>query len=390
MKRKRIIKKILTLTAWLLVGGSMVVLLAAANRRQSERVCRGLAVSVTSDGEHLFIDKGDITQQVKTIAKGSLVDHSIAQINLGSLEQTLEKHTWIRNAELYFDSRDVLHVIVSERQPIARVFTTGGASFYIDSSGHRMPLLSKVAVRLPLVTNFTPAKKLSARDSALLKDVKKIVSYINGDPFWSAQIAQIDITPMRTFELLPVVGSHIIRVGTAEDFEDKLARLFVFYKQVLSKAGIDKYKAIDVQFKGQVIGMRSTETATIDSVLLQKNIAELIQRSKEQAMQDSIAAAEAFNAEIRRDSTIKELMYSLEEREALEADLPVVKLVEKKDSIVKKPVEKKAAPKPTAVIVKKKPVSIPVKTTKSKPAEKTKNVVKKEPPKPKAVMKKRD
>lgn len=369
----------------------MIVLLAAANRRQSERVCKNLAVSVTSDGEHLFIDKADITQQIKSISKGSLINRPISAINLGQLERTLEKHTWIRNAELYFDSRDVLHVIIAERQPIARVFTTGGSSFYIDSSGYRMPLLSRVAVRLPLVTNFTPAKKLSVRDSALLKDVQKIVSFINSDPFWSAQIAQVDITPMRTFELLPVVGSHIIRVGTADDFEAKLSRLFIFYKQVLSKVGMDKYKAIDVQFKGQVIGMRSTETAAIDSVLLQQNIAALIQRSKDQAMQDSIAAVEAFNAEIRRDSTIKELMYSLEEREALEADLTVLKPVEKKDSTEKKPVQKRVTPKPASIFVKqRKPVSSPVKTTtKSKPVDKPKKVIKKTP-QPKAVMKKRD
>jgi cell division protein FtsQ len=356
-----------------------------------------VAVSVTSDGEHLFIDKGDIAQQVKTIAKGSLINRTISGIDLGSLERTLEKHTWIRDAELYFDSRDVLHVIVSEREPIARVFTTGGSSFYIDSAGHRMPLLNKVAVRLPLVTNFTPAKKLSTKDSIVLQDIKKMVRFINSDPFWSAQIAQIDITPMRTYELLPVVGSHVIRIGSADDFEEKLGRLFLFYKQVLSKAGLDKYKAIDVQYKGQVIGMKTTETAVIDSVLLQQNIATLIQRSKEQAMQDSIAAVEAFNAEIKRDSAIKELMYSLEEREALEADLPLVKPVEKKDTIVKsikpqtviKPNQAVVNTKPASVAKRTNPTSNPVKTkSTSSPVVKPKSEVVKKP-QPKAVMQKR-
>jgi hypothetical protein len=149
--------------------------------------------------------------------------------------------------------------------------------------------------------------------------------------------------------------------------------------------------------------MKTTETAAIDSSLLQRNIAALIQRSKEQAMQDSIAAVEAFNAEIKRDSTIKELMYSLEEREALEADLPLIKPVEKKDTLTIKPVHKaKVAPKPlqTAakpnikkmqpVAKKAKPVSDPVKTkSKSSPVVKPKSEVKKKP-QPKAVMQKRN
>lgn len=389
MKRKRIIKKILIFAAWMVVGSGLILLLAAANSRKNEVVCHKVSISITSDGEKMFVDKNQIGQQLKKFANGSLVNRPIADINLASLERKLEQHSWIRDAELYFDSRNVLHVVISERQPVARVFTLSGGSFYIDSAGQRMPILDRAAIRVPLITSFPSAKKLKLADSVLLKDVKNLVQFINADPFWSAQIAQVDIVSANRFELIPVVGNHIIRIGTVENFREKLARLFLFYKQVLSKAGMNKYKVIDVSYKDQVIGMRSSATAAIDSMQLQKNIADLIARSKQQAFMDSLAAVQAFNEEARRDSSIKEVLYSLEEREALEADIVKTIKEPKKDTASAKPKIKNAAKPASAAPAIKKVVSNPIKTKEqSKPIEKTKTESKKAP-QPKAVMKKK-
>ena len=82
-----------------------------------------------------------------------------------------------------------MHVIVSEREPIARVFTAAGSSFYIDSAGKRMPLLAGVSVRVPVVTNFSAAKVMNKKDSLMLGSIKTITSFLNEHPFWSAQIA---------------------------------------------------------------------------------------------------------------------------------------------------------------------------------------------------------
>src|SRR5207237_171324 len=155
---------------------------------------------------------------------------------------------------------------VSERTPIARVFTTSGTTFYMDSTGKRMPLLPDVTVRVPVVTDFTSAKQYSKQDSAVVKDIATIAQYINSHSFWSAQIAQIDVTPAGTFELLPVVGNHIIRIGHAENLDEKLSNLLLFYKQVLSKTGVDKYAVIDVQYKDQIVGSHERTISAIDSV----------------------------------------------------------------------------------------------------------------------------
>jgi len=321
LSKKKTIRKAIVIGACLLAGGSIATLLLAANRKEATHYCKRIDVTVKSAGEKFFISKGDILAQLNGAADSGIVNRSIETINVAHLEKTLEKHQWIRDAELYFDTQDVLHVVVSEREPVARVFTTAGTSFYMDSAGKRMPLLPDVSVRVPVVTAFTAAKVLNKNDSAVVKDLATITQYIYTHPFWAAQIAQIDITPAGTFELLPVVGNHVIRIGHADDLDQKLSNLLLFYKQVLRKTGVDKYAVIDVQYKDQVVGSNEKTTSAIDSVQLQRNIQELIRRTKAQAEADSLAVVEEAAIAAKDSAAKAELTL---QKEAAEKPKPVV------------------------------------------------------------------
>lgn len=283
MRLNRTIKKVLLISTFAIVAVGMTVLLAAANGKEEKNLCKDLAVTIKGEGENFYVDKHDIIGSIRYEAGGRLVNRPIEEIDLAKLERQLEKSAWIRDAELYFDSRNVLHVIVYEREPIARVFTTEGRSFYIDSSGVRLPLLEKVSVRLPVVTNFTNAKKLTTTDSLMLTDLKELTRYLGGHEFWKAQVAQIDIAGPRSYEIIPTVGNHVIRIGNAENLAEKFDRLLVYYRKVASKVGIDKYAVLDARFDGQIVGVHKGQTSVVDSLQLQRNIKELMERSQLQS-----------------------------------------------------------------------------------------------------------
>lgn len=278
MSRKRTIRRIVVLGAWMLVIAGIATLLIAANGRKKEQRCRKVSVVVRGVGENYYIEKEDIQKGLEKAAGGPLLNREVNSVPLATLERQLERNAWIRDAELYFDSRNVLHVVVWERQPVARVFTTTGTSFYLDSAGQRMPLLEKVSARVPVVTGFTAARRWNRRDSLQLKEVKAVAAYIYAHSFWNAQVGQIDITA-DGFELIPTVGRHVIRLGSAEAIDQKLHRLYVFYRQVLRQTGFDRYSVLDVRFDGQVVAVNRGVTSDVDSVQLQKNIAELLERS---------------------------------------------------------------------------------------------------------------
>ena len=83
--------------------------------------------------------------------------------------------------------------------------------------------------------------------------------------------------------MIPVVGNHLVKLGNGENIDEKFQRLMVFYKQVLSKTGFDKYKVIDVQYKGQVVASKYAGNAKVDSVQLRKNVEKLLSSQSDAA-----------------------------------------------------------------------------------------------------------
>lgn len=276
------IRKVLFTVAWLAAGAGLLTLLVAAIGKRNSEQCKDYKITIKGTQDNFFVDKKDVERLLKASTKGNIKGQPMSAFNLRKMEALLEDNVWIRDAELFFDNQQVLHTSVWEREPVARIFTTSGNSFYIDSSRKRMPLSERLSARVPVFTNFSDRKMLTKKDSALLEDVKELAQYIMEDDFIMAQAAQIDITKQRTFEMVPVVGNHIVQLGNAENLEQKFNRLFIFYKQVAAKTGFDRYSTINVQYAGQVIGTkRGTGTATVDSVQLRNNVMQLLRQAQQ-------------------------------------------------------------------------------------------------------------
>jgi cell division protein FtsQ len=250
-------RKILVAMAWVLLSSGTVVLLIAAISRKNNEHCARIEIDITGVQNNFFIDKRDVLDILQKTNGGRLEMKPLHSMDLALMEIELQKTQWIKNAELFFDNNNVLEVKITEREPIARVFTFSGLSFYMDSSLVRLPLSDKFSARLPVFTNFpTDVIVLSKADSDLIRDIRTISEFIGTDPFWMAEIDQVDISPGRTFDFIPKLGNHVIHFGKAENYQEKFNNLLCFYRQVLSKKGWSQYSSVDVQFTGQIIGVR--------------------------------------------------------------------------------------------------------------------------------------
>ncbi len=289
MNAKTTIRKFLFISIWLVIGGGLLTLLIAAIGRKHRESCSDFQITLRGAEKILFLDAKEIEQLLISVIGGPIKGQPISSFKLHQLEQHLKENTWIKDAELYFTNRDVLQVIITERGPIARIFTNTGRSFYMDSLGRIMPLPQRARARVPVFTGFPEKNVLSLKDSLLLQNIRKAATYIIKDSFWMAQVSQVDITQQSCFEMIPLVGNHVVRLGNGENMEEKFHRLFVFYQQVLSKTGFDKYKFVDVQYEGQVVASRQSNNAKVDSIQMRKNIEKLMKQAEE----DAIAATEA-------------------------------------------------------------------------------------------------
>ncbi len=268
---KRKIGRFIAVTLWVAAGMALVVLLIAAMRKRDDKICSGLEIEIRDVKNNLFADKNDISgmlTHIMPLIKGK----KLTEFNLRQMEQTLEGNVWIKDAELFFDNNEVLQVKIKEREPLARIFTTGNKSYYIDKEFMRLPLSSKFSASVPVFTNCPLDKtKWNKADSVLLLQIKAISELIAADPFWMAQVEQVDYTPQKTFELSPQIGDHVIVLGDGYNLEQKFRKLYIFYKEVLAKVGWNTYSIINVQYRGQVVATRKDSTRSIISNNLLNN-----------------------------------------------------------------------------------------------------------------------
>lgn len=269
-------------TGWVALGVTTLLLLVSAVHKKNHMICKGVEVTFKGDGNNFFIEEKGVISLLK--ANGLVIEQPVETIDLKALEETLKKDKWIANAELYIDNKQQLQVMVEEKTPVARIFTRTGSSFYIDSACRKLPLSEKLSARIPMFTSFpADVAKLSRPDSELLASLKELAMFIQADDFWKAQVAQVDITP-DGFEMIPTVGSHVVKLGKYGDWQQKFDRLFSFYKQVWTKVGFEKYEKLDVQFDGQVVAtLKGSRSAIVDSAKVRKAYENLLAEAKRSA-----------------------------------------------------------------------------------------------------------
>ncbi|MBE7172041.1 MAG: cell division protein FtsQ/DivIB [Williamsia sp.] len=350
---------------WVLLASGVTVLLAAAIDIKNHKTCQQVKISIQGANRFMFLNNHDIIELISQNGINHPVGKSIAACDLQHLQTLLEKNVWVKEARLFFDNNFVLHVLILEREPVGRVFNEEGQSFYIDSSGALIPPGNKrFVVQLPVFTGFPTTGK---GDSVLLRQISHVSQYILQDSFWKAQIAQVDITPLRQFEMVPTFGSHLIRFGDGEDYTGKFNRLALFYKTVLRNYGFNRYSTISVEYNNQVIGTKKTLVSRIDSLQALKNIQKLIEESKK-VLTDSIPAESIPVESIDK----KQAGDSLTDRPA-QSRVDIIRSSPKP----KDPGKKAAAPKQPAATKKKEVNPVPRAT---KPKENSTRE------KPKAVM----
>ena len=273
-------KKILTRTLWLLLGIGAIVLFGAAMQKKDSKPCADIKIEITGATRHMFIDEKDVREILNSM--GKITGNAISTLDLRAMESVVEKNPWVSNAEMFLDNNQVLQVRIEERQPVARVFTLEGNSFYVDSGALRLPLSDKLSARVPVFTGFPSDKPVLAKpDSALLLNVVKLGKFVLTDSFWMAQVAQIDITPQSNFEMVPVVGDQTVTLGNAEDIDKKFGRLYTFYQKAWLQNGINTYEKLDVQYDKQVVAIRKgASKACVDSARAREAVKGLLEKAR--------------------------------------------------------------------------------------------------------------
>lgn len=252
-KRKISIRKILQLLLTAVVGTCCVIAIVSASRLEGGLPLKGEPqVHISNNRKYHFIDQKEILKLAIKDRNVDVKNTAVSKLDVRGIERAIKADPWVADAQVYIDIDRVMHMYVTQRVPIARLFRENGDSYYMDSSLHTMPLSESHTYYTMVVTNVPDIVNDSVR-RILMKKIATMVNVIRADSFWNAQVSHMNVDSVGEFELIPVLGNQRVRFGDTSRAKEKLGNLVAFYRNVLNRIGWDRYDLLDVRFKGQVV-----------------------------------------------------------------------------------------------------------------------------------------
>ena len=215
--------------------------------------CKEIEVIVSDSIEKNFLKEKDIVAYLKRSNMYPLNKKS-NEINIQDIENALLKNEIIETAEVIQTISGKIKIVISQKIPILRVFSSGG-SYYIDKTGNIMPSALGQAIYVPVASG-------NIDKSFAASELYGFALFLQKDGFWNDQIEQIYVRSKEDIEIIPRVGSHRILIGSLDNYEKKLENLRRFYEQVIPKVGWEKYSIINLKYRDQIVCTKSKNTGS--------------------------------------------------------------------------------------------------------------------------------
>ncbi len=264
---------------WRLIGSitlglaafvGVMMLMGLVAKKDAAQSCTALQIMV--EGKETFIDQADITAIIEN-QYGTVVGRQLLDIPLQKIEASLKALPYVSNADIHVDINGVMKVSVQQRAILLRVINRVGQEFYVDTEGKKIPTTLKYVPHTIVANGYIResfGKPLETIESPVVKDLAAIVRHINTSELWSNQVVQLYVNEKGDIELVPRVGDQDLILGNAQDLDDKLRRLEIFYQRILPRVGTEAYSKVNVKYADQIICERYGDWF-IDSLQMKMN-----------------------------------------------------------------------------------------------------------------------
>ena len=297
------VRKVLQALFTFVVASACITAIISASKIENKKTIERVQVHIKSEKLYHFVEEKQILDEAINNRNIDIMNTSLAKLDIQSMEKVLMEDPWVADAQVYVDNNRVLHILITQRVPIARIFDKSGASYYIDNTLSVMPLSDNFKYYTSIVTN-APVIGNDSLGKGLKAQVAALVNHIRADTFWNAQVSQIIIDSDYTFQLMPVLGQQKIIFGDTSRMEEKFNNIRAFYMKVLNKIGWDKYETLDVRFHGQIVASPSLPfKGPVDKAIHEMNWINSIEQTE--ARKDSIEAVAKGKAPEAKKEPVK-------------------------------------------------------------------------------------
>lgn len=239
-----------------LVAICTMALLAMVNTYQDNQPLQDIEVAFIEQDNNYFLDAAAVEKLILEERETELIGEKMGEIALRDIEQNLLNNPFIKKAEVYKSNSGVLNVEVAIRKPIARLINNSGNYIYLDEEGHKFPDSRLHSARVPLIRGDFEETVADTFVCETLEAAMPVLKYIQHNKFWNAQVSEIAIMTSGEMRVYPQVGDMYIEFGFPNRIVEKFDNVLEFYQQVVPKVGWEKYKSLNVKYKGQVVAKK--------------------------------------------------------------------------------------------------------------------------------------
>lgn len=240
---KRLIQNsILLILAIALTAG----ILWARGKSQGE-LCSAIEVEVINADSTSFVTPQGVLSDLK--GQGiEVIGQRMGEIDASSIEEALRKSPYLENADCVKCQDGRLLIRVSQLVPVMRVFD-GDASYYVNRAGKRMGASSFYHCDVPVVQGHFTRKYPATR-------LLPLIDFIEKDSLLHSLVTMFQVNDTNNIIIVPNFSGHVVNIGNAAGFENKFAKLKLFYGEVLPKKGWNTYDTISVKWNHQVVATK--------------------------------------------------------------------------------------------------------------------------------------
>ena len=232
---------LLVLTAALIVG-----IIWARNKSLGE-VCTRVDVEVINADSTSFVTPSGVKDELRSQGI-KLEGKRMGSINASEIEEALKLSPYLESADIVKCQGGRLLIRVSQLVPIFRVFD-GESSYYVNRAGKHMSANAYYHSDVPVVQGHFTRKYPATR-------LLPLIEYVEKDSLLHSLVTMYCLRDTNNIIIVPNISGHVVNIGNASDFENKFAKLKLFYREVMPKKGWETYDTISVKWTHQIVATR--------------------------------------------------------------------------------------------------------------------------------------
>jgi cell division protein FtsQ len=221
--------------SWLLLKRSLWLILpiagiGMAESKLGQQRCTNLVISIQGDSGTRFLNQLDVQMLLTENGGDPLIGSRLRDVALHDLENRVSRNKLIKKCQVFRDLRGNIVVEVEQEKPLARWVNTSDngemrntSGYYINHEGVFFPLSESYSARTLLVSGayFQNPQKLRSEKGA---QVLELLRFLNTDPFWKAQVTQMNVDKDGEVDLTTVAGRPTGRIWNGGRFRGQIQK----------------------------------------------------------------------------------------------------------------------------------------------------------------------